>query len=431
MSRKFTHEGAPAQEVNAYERLKRTVLACMLFEDTFYENGVTAVDRITELCKECSVHQILNLCTIATDKYRLRHVPLWLIVETLKKRSSDSMVSLTIEQTITRPDMMTDLLALYWKSGKKPLANQLKKGLALAFRKFDAYQLGKYNRDNSIKLRDILFLCHAKPKDDDQDALWKQLINNTLPTPDTWETRLSSGADKKASFAELLFKGKMGKLAILRNLRNMHDAGIPKETVEHELMRNPSAMLPFQFLAAAKACPGWESIVDSSMIQACSMKPKLLGKTILLVDVSGSMEQPMSGKSQMNRMDAACGLAILLRECCHDILIATFSNSLIDVPARHGMALRDAIVTSQIHSATYMGAAIDVAKNHIHDRFIVITDEQSHDKIPHMPKGKNYILNIGNYQNGIGNANQWITINGFSEASVDYIRELEQQCEDA
>lgn len=424
----FTHEGAKAVEVKAYERLKRTVMACMLFEDNFYEDGMKAADRIVELCKQCSALQICALALEASQKYHLRHIPLQMIVEACKKDEKHTWFSDTIYSIITRPDQITDLLALYWKDKKKPIANQLKKGLAKAFTKFDEYQLSKYNRDNPIKLRDVLFLCHAKPKDEEQAELWKRLVNKNLKTADTWETRLSSGADKKESFQELLQSHKMGKLAILRNLRNMRDSGIPKELVASELMRNMKEMLPFQYIAAARECPDWEDIIDPPMVASCKLKPKLAGRTIILIDVSGSMNYPVSQKSTMTRMDAACAMAILLRECCEDISINSFSDHFRPIPPRSGMALRDAIVSSQPHNSTFLGAALKHINsfNIVCDRIIVITDEQSHDDVPHMRKGSNnYILNIAGYLNGIGNKNQWTTITGFSEASIDFIRELE------
>jgi hypothetical protein len=44
--------------------------------------------------------------------------------------------------------------------------DQVKKGLARALAEFDEYQLAKWDRQNrAVKLRDVLFLCHAKPKD--------------------------------------------------------------------------------------------------------------------------------------------------------------------------------------------------------------------------------------------------------------------------
>jgi 60 kDa SS-A/Ro ribonucleoprotein len=258
--------------------------------------------------------------------------------------------------------------------------------------------------------------------------MWKRLINNELKTADTWETRLSAGKDKHESFSDLLHNHNMGKLAILRNLRNMHNSGVNKELVASELMHNPKEMLPFQYIAAAKECPQWEDIIDPAMIKGCSLKPKLMGSTLILVDVSGSMSQMLSLKSKMSRMDAACGLAILLRECCENVGFLSFSRRLMPIPARQGMALRDALVTSQPADETLLGQALTFLLTQTHlkyDRLIVITDEQTSDNIPNMPSKKNYILNIAGYKNGIGNKNQWTTITGFSEASIDFIRELE------
>ena len=102
-----------------------------------------------------------------------------------------------------------------------PLSGQVKKGLAAAFPKFDEYQLAKYDRGGPIKLRDVLFLCHAKPRDAAQAGVWKKLIWGRLTTPDTWEVALSSGADKREAWERLLRENKLGALALLRNLRNM------------------------------------------------------------------------------------------------------------------------------------------------------------------------------------------------------------------
>lgn len=425
----LTYEGGKAVDVNPYERLKRTVMTCMLFEDNFYEDGIKVVDRIVELCSKVSALQICMLALEAATKYHLRHIPLQMIVEALKHKEKNTWLSDTIYSVIVRPDMLCDLVALYWKNGKKPLANQLKKGLAKAFTKFDEYQLSKYNRDNPIKLRDVLFLCHAKPLNDEQEKLWKRLINKELKNADTWETRLSAGKDKKESFTELLQSKKMGKLAILRNLRNMHKQGVDKKLVADELIHNMKEMLPFQYIAAARECPAWEDIIDPAMILSCTMKQKLNGKTIVCVDVSGSMDEPISAKSKMMRMDAACAMAILLRECCDEVMIYSFSNEMSLIPPRRGISLRDSIVSSQPHGGTYLGAVLEkiISSKIEYDRLIIITDEQTNDTIPRMPKGKNYILNIGGYQNGIGNSNQWTTITGFSEASIDFIMELENQ----
>jgi len=59
----------------------------------------------------------------------------------------------------------------------------VKKGLATAFPKFDEYQLAKYDRGGPIKLRDVLFLSHAKPRNAEQAGVWKKLIWGRLAVP--------------------------------------------------------------------------------------------------------------------------------------------------------------------------------------------------------------------------------------------------------
>jgi hypothetical protein len=133
----------------------------------------------------------------------------------------------------------------------------------------------------------------------------------------------------------------------------------------------------------------------------------------------------ISDKSEMTRMDAACGLAILLREICEKVTIASFSNQCVTVPPRHGFALRDAVVRSQEHSGTCTGAAIEQINDKWlpYSRIIVITDEQSHDSIPG-PAGKGYVINVAPYKNGIGYG-KWTHVDGFSEAVISYILAVE------
>jgi Mg-chelatase subunit ChlD len=151
----------------------------------------------------------------------------------------------------------------------------------------------------------------------------------------------------------------------------------------------------------------------------------LAGHTVLLVDVSGSMEAPLSRRSEMRRTDAAYGLAILLREIAEKVTIYTFSNHAQLVPSRRGMALRDALEKSQPHSGTMLGAALKHVEGECRslDRLIVITDEQSHDNVP-APRGKGYVINVASNRNGVGYGS-WTHVDGWSEAVVEYIAELE------
>ena len=152
----------------------------------------------------------------------------------------------------------------------------------------------------------------------------------------------------------------------------------------------------------------------------------LTGHTVLLVDVSGSMNCALSKRSQMNRTDAAYGLAILLREIAEKVTIYTFSGAAKRVPARRGLALRDALDQSQPHGATHLGASLAQVERECgeYDRLVVITDEQAHDSVGHA-RGRGYMINVASNRNGVGYG-EWMHIDGFSEAVVEYIAELER-----
>jgi len=449
-----TYEGAKASGISPIEQLRRAVLSCMLWEKQFYESGEAIAERIEKLCDKVHIKELAELAIKARTEYKLRHAPSLLLCGLLRhpnKYLLGDKISNIIAQVIQRADELTELLAIYWKDGKKPIAAQLKKGLALAFRKFNEYQLAKYNRPAAIKLGDVLKLVRPRPDSDEQSELWRRLLNNELKTPDTWEVALSSGGDKKTHWERLLREKKLGELALLRNMRNFIQSDVDSDLVKRRLsdMRT-DRILPFRFIASANHAPSFESEIEQAMLKSLSEMPKIGGRTVLLIDMSGSMSHALSGKSDLNRIDAACALAILLREICEDVRIYTFSLKLCEIPARHGFALKDAIKNSQSMQGTPLGLAIKsiyAAKdfhqdtftfNMYHrnipveyrgqnlkpDRLIIFTDEQSHDEVG-APQSQAYMINIASYDKGVAYG-QYHHINGFSEAVIDYIREFEK-----
>jgi 60 kDa SS-A/Ro ribonucleoprotein len=88
--------------------------------------------------------------------------------------------------------------------------------------------LQKYAARGAIRLRDVLLLTHAKPRDAEQEPWFKMLADDTLPVADTWESNLSAGADKRETFETMLRENRLGALAVLRNLRNMQESGVPR-----------------------------------------------------------------------------------------------------------------------------------------------------------------------------------------------------------
>jgi 60 kDa SS-A/Ro ribonucleoprotein len=437
-----THEGGRATPTDAFHELKRSVLTCLLWEDSFYEKGSAIADRIAALVPKANPEQVAALACEARDRMNLRHVPLFLIAELSKVKGSGPLVADTLAHVIQRADELSEFLAIYWREKKRPLSAGVKRGLARAFQRFDAYRLAKYDRDSKIKLRDVLFLVHAKPQNEDQAGVWKRLIDGTLESPDTWEVELSAGKDKRETFERLMREGKLGGLAALRNLRNMLTAGVEEGLIRERLSHGIARAFPYRFVVAAKYAPQIEDAIETAMFKAVEQLEPLPGKTGLLIDVSGSMDyrlgnQRESGMTlqqglvakpeETSRIDVAAGLAILVREKAEAGRVATFSQQIVEVPPRRGFALRDAIKGSQPHSATLLRGALEVLRKHWTDidRLIVITDEQSQDGIAMPWVAKSYVVNVAPHQNGVSYRNGWCHVDGWSERIIDYIREHE------
>ena len=357
-------------------------------------------------------------------------------------RGGSSVIANTIYRVIQRADELSEIVALYWKDGKKPLSAQLKKGLAQAFTKFNEYQLAKYDRAGAVRLRDVMFLTHPKPTV--QTDLWSRLANEQLATPDTWEVGLSTGGTKKDTFERLLEEGKLGQMALIRNLRNMHGAKVDTKLVFSALRdgAGKAKVLPFRYVSAAEHVPAWEPAIEEAMMLSLGQMAKLPGRTAVVVDVSGSMyQETVSGRSKINRAKVAATLGAMAREVCEEPLIyATAGNdhTMVHqtklVPARRGFALIDAIYGL---CRPLGGGGIFLAQvmDYIHeqegsvDRVIVITDEQDTDqrRDPTMARligDNNYLINVASYKNGIG-YKKWTHIDGWSEAVIDYIRASE------
>ena len=426
-----THEGGPVYRLGSPEQLlERSVASCLLWESEFYEDGEKIADRIAKLAREVKPQFLAELAVKARSVYNLRHAPLWLLVQLIAVgRGQPGLVSNAIFDTIQRADELAELLSLYWIANPQAsLSAQLKKGLARAFNKFSAYQLSKYNRDSQVKLRDVLFLVCPKPTSPEQSELFKKLADQTLEAPDTWEVALSRGDDKNATFTRLLNEENLGYLALLRNLRNMQQAGVEDALIEKAILARKGArrVLPFRYLAAARVVPRFEPQLDQALIESLADLEPLAGETIVLVDVSGSMDARLSGKSDMTRVDAAATLASIIPGK-HRVF--SFSNRTVECPPRMGMAGVDAIIKSQSHGGTDLGGAVEKANTLKADRLIVITDEQSRSYVP-APKAKRaYMINVASAQHGVSYRQPWVHFDGFSENVLRFIQAHEAQAD--
>jgi hypothetical protein len=192
-----THEEAPARHPSPEAQLRRSVLACLLWESQSHKNQVEIAGRIAELVPKIAPEKVAALAV--ETRIKLRYASLLVVREMARHKTHRHLVADTLVSIIQRPDDLAEFVAIYWKDGRVPLSAQVKKGLAAAFPTFDEHQLAKYDRRGPIKLRDVLFLCHAKPRDAAQAGVWKKLIWGRL-VPSAKKTA-SDAADGRASTA--------------------------------------------------------------------------------------------------------------------------------------------------------------------------------------------------------------------------------------
>jgi len=434
----FTAEGGKAVHITPTQQLRRSVMSCLLWEDEFYESGEDITTRIKNLVQVVPPVEVARMAIEARTSQHLRHVPLLLMASLAGVAGGTSLVSDTLAQVIQRADELAEFLAIYAKvNGVEPknlkskLSNQVRKGLAKAFVKFNAYSLAKYNRDGVITLRDVLFLCHAKPLNAEQAAVWAKLIDNTLESPDTWEVQLSAGADKKETFERLIREGKLGYLALLRNLRNMTQAGCDFQLVRDAIIARQNGaekVLPFRYIAAANAAPQFANELNVSLLQTVADSPELKGETVILVDNSGSMYQKLSQKSDLERIDAAAALASIIRG---NRRVFSFAWGMEEVAPYPGLAGVTAIKNTPSGGTRLFESIEQINSTIPYERIIVITDEQAfgygQSGCPKpLPGTKGYMINVASAKNGVGYG-EWNHIDGFSENVIRWILALEEE----
>jgi len=356
--------GGESFSLHAEQELFASVVNCLL-EDNYYEESSVRVKRIKDLVKQVDHTFVAKLAIYAREEMNLRSVPLLLACELAKIHNGDNLVFKVVTRIVKRVDEITELLA-YYQGGRKgskklnKLSKQIQKGLSVAFNSFDEYQFAKYNRDGAISLRDALFLVHPKPKNKEQQAIFDKIVKGNLDTPYTWEVELSkkderSKADK---WKELQASGKLGYMALIRNLRNILQEGalIPETLyrLADEIEVKKSKQFPFRFFSAYRelyqdssygTSPVLEALEKAVLHSVDSLEGFSEHDSILVAcDVSGSMEQSISAKSSIERFDIGLLLGSLLASKCKNVDVGIFGDSWKLIPLVRDNVLANTIM---------------------------------------------------------------------------------------
>lgn len=461
--------GNQTRELTAYEKLQRSAINCLLWEDTFYEDGESIADRIKKYMEQVTPEQARSVLKEAKVDNKLRHMPLFLLVNMAK---NGYLTAEDVANTITRVDDMSELLSLYWSTdwkdstgntvkNKHTVPKSIVKGIQKALPKFDEYQLAKYRGDRyDVSLKTVIKMTHPKPENAEMEALWGRAINGNLATPDTWEVGLTNchtPAEKKEFWTRMLTEktekgfNKLGALALIRNLRNMQSVNVDEDNIRSALgSASMSKILPFQLVTAARYAPQLEDVLETKLLESIDSMEKLEGDTVVLLDTSGSMRSPLSGKGETTCQDVAASMGAIIRGVCNKSIIYTFQESIQAVPSgRKGFALIDCVRRAPSGGTSVIDCTNDAIRlyKESHNgkypaRVIVVTDEQTNSdgtgrswrrgttvKLDNLPSNCNgYIINVGTYENGVGynNSCNYVHINGWSENVLKYISAYEK-----
>lgn len=427
--------------------LRRVTLANLLFESNYYQTSDDIMKQIENLVKIVDPQDVINLAIECRFEQKLRHTPLWLLLlvqEYHKVSIKDALAKIS-----TRPDMLMDFMGMMkFRNGSfKPMPKSIKKGLALAFNNYDEYQIAKYKKSKfDISLIDVVNLVHPKPTQKNENAL-SQLVKGELGPANTWESALSSGADKAKTFERMINENSMGSLAILRNLNNFKKAGLSRKMIKKAIGQvNSSWLTPLNFLAASRFAPEYLQDIDKAM-ERCFSNYKIKGTTILAIDVSGSMGGLTSNTSNYSRLDLAFAMAALASYVFEDLILVFTAGNDYSRKGEHvvwqntkGLAIFNdktaiknkvgggGIFTRQLTEwLEDQGYAKDA------DRLVVISDSQDID-VHHGSSLKpitkhydtSYIIDISTNTHGIKTGVWTAEINGWSDKLFNYIYEFEK-----
>ena len=331
--------GYDAYKMTPKALLVSEVLTSMFREQKFYGDTSDAIlEHATELLAGAPQF-VANLARYARREFHLRSVSHALTAVVANHVNGKPFIGEVVADVVERPDDITEILSCYLSLFGKPIPNGLKRALGKAIGKFTPFQISKYNGGSkAVKFRDVLRITHAKPQGQQQEALFQMIMSDTLPVAERWETVLSEMGNTTEAWEKLIAENKLGYMAMLRNLRSILAANPSNlQTVLDKLSDRQAVLaskqLPFRFFSAYRevkklASGKVLSVLEDALSYSVENLPKLSGMTVIAIDTSGSMNSPLSHRSEVSCADVARLLAVLASKICEDYVVYSFDTEL-------------------------------------------------------------------------------------------------------
>ena len=370
-------------------KLVTQVLTSFFNESKFYGDNTKEMQKTISAVIKKDPQFVANLAVFARKEFNMRSVAHVLTAYLAYEAEGKPYVRKVVKAVSLRGDDVTEIMSCYLSIFGKPIPNALKKGISDAMQGFDEYTLAKYKGEGkNVKMRDLLCLCRPTPKTSEQSEMWKRCLNGELETPYTWETELSAKGNNAETWEQLIDSGKVGFMALLRNLRNILTANPSNVNKVLDYIQNPEAVrkskqLPFRFLSAYKELEniGGSRVFDAleNAIEASiENMPKLEGTTVIAVDTSGSMGRPISEKSKVRCYEIAMLLGLIANKICDNAIFYTFDTQLKKYAVSHRTAILETVTKTCSGGGTYMELPFCqmIHDNIKADRVIVLSDNE-------------------------------------------------------
>lgn len=377
-----------------------SILLTSMVQDQFYRKADDTLARVIELIPAVGHEFAAKAALFARDEFGMRSISHVVAGELAMRARGEQWTRPFYDKMVVRADDITEILSyVINKHGRRPIPNALKDGLGRALTRMNAYQLGRYRAEGkALSMVDVVNLLHPQPS----EAI-SALVNGTLRSQ-SWETDLTQAGQnaeteedkaeaKSAAWAEQVTTGKIGQLALLRNLRNiLQDADADTLAAAMRLLVDEnrihrSRIFPFQFQTAGdalSAVAGSKPVMtalEQAMDISCANVPKFEGSTLVVVDESGSMSfaRGASGERGVDRsvLDIAAVFAGVLYRSQDDVDLMKFSDraAYMQPKASNVMGIAAEVRGNPVGRGTDF-RTIFPAATRAYDRIVILSDMQ-------------------------------------------------------
>ena len=450
VNKTVSHEGGEVYKQSAELELMELATTSLL-SDTFYTSSEENMNRLKRLSNSVSIEFLTKLAAYTRNEMKLRSMPQVLFALAAQRAAKEGnqnqhkMVRSYAKKVIKRADEPADILNFWIKNigggSKKHLPTTLKKSIADSLNQFNAYHLAKYKGGNKeLKLRDVLRIVHPKPINEEQSALFKQVMDDSLESPDTWEVHISANGASEKTWNEIA--PKMGIFALLRNLRNFetHKASeainCAIEKFKNKTVVEKSGILPYQWAKAVGEVTSnsLKAAIQTAMEHSIANVPDIEKKTIVVVDHSASMGPKTNTNSVRYKADI---LAAMIYKKCKNAEVYVFGDSVekVDLLPNESLlrTMRQISETEAGHSTNISPVFDEIPSDS--ENVVVLSDMQIHVhyysdfqkwKKKNNADCRTFSINLCGYGTNIvpETTGDSTNISGWSERIIDFINSV-------